>query len=202
MPKCCLTPEPQKSLLVFHAEKNGCSIAYDLMLSTQCKILSILYKHGVDSMIHETMSELSLAKIHLKRAQLSCQLGPVVRDTGSNEIARQNDHYDCCLLIIVMTVNLDCLFGAVEMFFKCQFMALHYRSLSLVHHVQYTTIPRQSSVFHSECTVYANRQIAFRVPIQNSIRIINDCERNGHEYGTIRELSHWSIQQGAQRRVE
>ena len=33
-------------------------------------------------------------------------------------------------------------------------------------------------------------------------RIINDCERNGHEYGTIRELSHWSIQQGAQRRVE
>ena len=33
-------------------------------------------------------------------------------------------------------------------------------------------------------------------------RIINDCERNGREYGTIRELSHWSIQQGAQRRVE
>ena len=31
----------------------------------------------------------------------------------------------------------------------------------------------------------------------NTKRIINDCERNGHEYGTIRELSHWSIQQGA-----
>ena len=37
---------------------------------------------------------------------------------------------------------------------------------------------------------------------ENNKRIINDCERNGREYGTIRELSHWSIQQGAQRRVE
>ena len=36
----------------------------------------------------------------------------------------------------------------------------------------------------------------------NIKRIINDCERNGHKYGTMRELSHWSIQQGAQRRVE
>ena len=38
--------------------------------------------------------------------------------------------------------------------------------------------------------------------IEQNTLIINDCERNGHEYGTIRELSHWSIQQGAQRRVE